>query len=193
MVRRFAIAASIAATVFAGCKDGSSPSGEFVVSGPIQNNTQASIPTGARVVVVWGVSSGSPDYSYVFGEGSLSTDGTSFHVRFDEPPPVEALNAGVLGVGVVVVTTNQALRTGDDINTIPQSEIIGVAGQYGVIYVGDSQQQLPGWAAEFPRGYAVGIGVKVPGAVFDKFEPASRSNVVLIIDDLANIDIVNWT
>jgi hypothetical protein len=36
-------------------------------------------------------------------------------------------------------------------------------------------------------------GVDVPNSVFDKFVPASRSSPVLIIDDLANIQIVNRT
>jgi hypothetical protein len=195
MVRRLAMAAVVAAAVSAGCDTASGPAPQFVVSGPVQNNTQAAIPAGARVVVVWGVSSTSPDYSYVFGEGSLSPDGTSFQVRFDQPPPVEALNGAVLGVGMVVVTTNQAIGTGDDLSTIPQSDIIGVAGQYGVIYVADPDKatQVRGWAAEFPRGLSVGIGVSVPDSAFDKFAPESPSNVVLIIDDLANIHIVNWT
>lgn len=194
MARSFATAALVVAAVCAGCRDGSGPSDGFVVSGPLENRTGAPIPPDARVVVVWGVSSGTPDYSYVFGEGSLSPDGTTFQVRFDQPPPGEALNNGALGVGLVVVTTNQSLRNGDDVADIPESDIIGVAGQHAVIYVGDRQQaaQFRAWVAEFATGLSVGVGVKVPGD-FDKFEAASASSVVLTIDDLANIEIVNWT
>jgi hypothetical protein len=63
-----------------------------------------------------------------------------------------------------------------------------------VIFVGNRQNatQLLDWAAAFDDGYSVGVGVVVPGT-FDKFEPASPSSAVLIVDDLANIDIVNWT
>jgi len=48
-------------------------------------------------------------------------------------------------------------------------------------------------AADSCQGYSVGVGVEVPDEVFDIFVPASRSSPVLIIDDLANIKVVNWT
>lgn len=83
---------------------------------------------------------------------------------------------------------------GDDIDDIPEADVIGAAGPYGVVYVGDpaGATQLRSWAADFEAGYAVGVGEEVPGS-FDKFVPTSASSVVLIIDDLSNIDFVNWT
>ncbi len=177
-----------------GCSDSTSPAAGFVVSGTIQNNTQTQIPSNARLLVVWVVSSGSPDYSYVFGEGTIDRDAGTFEVGMTGPPPAAALNAGALGVGIVVVTTNATVSTGDDLEDIPEAEIIGAAGWYGVIYVDDpaAAEQVRAWSADFDSGYGVGVGEEVPGS-FDKFVPASASGVLLIIDDLSNITFVNWT
>jgi hypothetical protein len=77
---------------------------------------------------------------------------------------------------------------------VPEAQLIGAAGQFGIIFVTNPGQaaQYRNWAAQFEAGYGVGVGVPVPGD-FDRFEPASPSSVVLIIDDLANIELVNWT
>lgn len=72
------------------------------------------------------------------------------------------------------------------------TEIIGVTGQYAVIFVQNRDTLTAfSWVDAFDDGYSVGVGV--PTEVFDKFAPTSRSSPVLIIDDLANIEIVNWT
>lgn len=175
------------------CNDATGPATQFVVTGPIQNNTQAAIPADARVVVVWTVSSGTPDYGYVFGEGTLDRNAGTFRIQFDGPPPAEALNAGVLGVGLVVATTDQSLRNGDFL-TDPPTGFVGITAQHAVIFVSSRQDamQLLDWAAAFGDGYSVGAGVEVPGT-FDKFAPVSPSSAVLIVDDFANIELVNWT
>jgi hypothetical protein len=187
-------AALLLAVALAGCSDSTDSSREFVVTGTIQNNSQEPIPPDARVVVAWGVSSGSPDYSYVFGEGTLDPAAGTFRIQFDQPPPSQALNAGALGVGIILVTTNQSLQNGDDLTTVAATELIGAAGQFGVIFTTTPEQasQYRGWAADFEAGYGVGVGIQVPGD-FDRFDPASPSSVVLIIDDLQNIEFVNWT
>lgn len=192
--RGFAFLAVLFFTAIAtGCQDGTGPGG-FVVTGHIQNNTQASIPANTRLVAVWGVSSGTPDYSYVFGEGTINRFTGTFRIVFDQPPPVAALNNGVLGVAFLIATTDQSLTDGDSLTgSSSTAQIIGVTGQHAVIFV-DHQDTLyvNTWVPSFPTGYSVGVGVKVPGT-FDKFEPVSRSSPILIIDDLANIEIVNWT
>jgi hypothetical protein len=174
------------------CSDSNNPSAGFVVSGTIQNNTGAPLPANTRLLVAWVVSSGTPDYSYVFGEGSIDVTAGTFQIQFDQPPPAAALNTGELGVGIIFATTNQAVGNGIDVDHIPTVELIGAAGRHGVIYIGDPAIQGPVWAAQFPTGYSVGVGVDVEND-FDQFQPASQSGVVLIIDDLANIDFVNWT
>jgi len=187
------LAAVLVAPLVSGCENGTGPAASLLVTGQIQNNTGAPIPAGARVVVVWTVSSGSPDYAYVFGAGTIDPATGTFRIEFDQTPPVEALNVGALGVGFVVATTNQTLKDGDIItNSMP--EVIGITGQHAVIYLKSQQDAMTfrDWVAEFSTGYSVGVGVPVQGS-FDKFVPVSPSAAVLILDDLANIDIVNWT
>ena len=175
------------------CQDGTGPGG-FVVTGHIRNNTQAAIPANARVVAVWGVTYGSPDYSYVFGAGTIDRFTGTFRIRFDEAPPLDALNGGALGVGFIVATTNDTLQDGYRITSSGLTGILGVTGQHAVIFVQNrTTASLPDWVATFEDGYSVGVGVKVPGAIFDIFQPASPSSPLLILDDLANIEVVNWT
>lgn len=174
------------------CGDSNDPGTGFVVSGTIQNNTGSPLPANTRVLVAWTVTSGTPDYSYVFGEGTINPANGTFQIQFDQPPPAPALNTGQLGVGIVFATTNQTVGTGVHVDDVAVEELIGAAGRHGVIFIGDPSIQIPGWAADFPTGYGVGVGVDVEND-FDQFQPASQSSVVLIIDDLANIDFVNWT
>ena len=190
---RLTLVTLLVSAAVSGCDDATGPATGFVVTGPVQNNSQAAIPADARVVVVWTVSSGSPDYGYVFGEGVLDRSTGTFRVQFDDPPPAAALNAGVLGVGLVVATTDQSLQDGD-VLTDPPTGFVGITAHHAVIFASNRQNaaQLLGWAAAFDDGYSVGVGVQVPGT-FDKFEPASPSSAVLIVDDWSNIDIVNWT
>ena len=186
------LATALLGTALAGCSDGTAP-GRFVATGHIQNNTQAAIPANARLLAVWSVSSGSPDYAYVFGEGTIDRITGTFRSQFEEPPPVEALNVRALGVGFLIATTDQSLKNGDVI-TAPMTGVIGITGQHAVIFVGSLQEalQFRTWAADFETGYGAGVGVKVPGD-FDKFAPVSPSSLQLILDDPANIEVVNWT
>lgn len=195
MGQRALLAAAFVTTVATACQNSTDPAGSFVVTGHIENRTQASIPANARLLAVWGVTAGSPDYSYVFGEGTIDPLLGTFRMLFDQPPPIKALNRGALGVAFIMATTDQSLQVGDSIgNSYPVTEIIGVTGQYAVIFVQNRDTLMSTWVDAFDDGYSVGVGVKaLPTEVFDTFAPTSRSSAVLIIDDLANIDIVNWT
>src|SRR5919106_6127152 len=86
----------------AGCQEGTGPTDGFVVTGRVQNNTQAPIPADVRLVAVWSASSGSEDYGYVFGEGRIDRLTRTFRLQFDQPPPAEALNAGELGIAFII-------------------------------------------------------------------------------------------
>jgi hypothetical protein len=189
---RTAVVASLVAAVVTACSDGGGPGDGFVVTGTIQNNTGAPIPADTRLLVVWQVSSGTPDYSYVFGAGTVDPGAGTFRIQLDQPPPTQALNNGSLGVGVIVATTNQTIENGGTIDDAGLAEVVGAAGRYGVIYIGPNGVQNPEWASHFDAGYGVGVGVDVVGD-FDQFAPADPSSVVLIIDALENIDFVNWT
>jgi hypothetical protein len=164
---------------------------DIVVAGKVTNRSGAAIPADARVLVVWMVSALDPDYAYVLGEGELTDGGTRFRVSLDAPPPDAALNYGRLGVGLVVLTTDQDVGTGDDL--MPDGAILGVAGWYGVIYVREPMLSSIGWVTTFPAGYSVGRGVESTSADFDSFERVAPDAMELIVDDLNDIAIVDWT
>lgn len=192
-LRRQAFIFALLVFPLVGCDDDPEPKRSIDVSGTIDNRTGATLPNPAnqsRVVVAWVVSSGTPDYTYVWGQGTLTQSGESFSVRLDAPPPDSALNGGMLGVGLVIAVEGAGFENGD-LTDEDGTGIIGLAGQYAVIYVGEGSGG-PDWVEDFPEGYSVGVGVDVEGG-FDAFEPASAGSVELIIDDLANIDVVNWT
>ncbi|HXE85149.1 MAG TPA: hypothetical protein VN513_17620 [Gemmatimonadales bacterium] len=195
-MNRSALGLLTVAVVVAGCKETTDPAGSFTVTGHIDNRTGTAIPANTRILGVWNVVSGSPDYSYVFGEGTINRTTGTFEIRFDQPPPSEALNSNALGVGLIIATTDQSVQAGDSItSSSPPTGVIGVTAQYAVIFV-RNRATIPAthWANLFPDGYAVGVGVPAqPPATFDTFAPASRTGSVLIIDDLGNIEIVNWS
>ena len=164
----------------------------YTVSGTLDNRTGAPVPAGTRVMVAWEVSSGSPDYTYVFGEGTVQANGAGFELTFDAPPPARALNSNGLGVGIVFLTTDTGLRAGDDASRLDPAAIVGAAGQFAVIYLDRGPAEVGSWAAKFQPGYNVGRGIEIPGD-FDGFEPVSPSSIEIIVDDLENIDFVNWT
>ena len=150
------------------------------------------IPANARVVVGWVVSATGSDYTYLFGEGSLV--GGRFGITFRQPPPDAALNAGQLGVGIVLLTADPAIRPGvhlEDVLVDP-AQLLGATGRFAVIYATPDAAQARDWAAGFETGYGVGVGVERVGD-FDAFEPVAPTTMELIVDDLANIDFVNWT
>ena len=196
---RVAAVTTLAALALTGCGD--SPTGvepielPYVVSGALDNRTGAALPENARVVVLWGVSSGTPDYSYIYGHGSIDRATNRYSVTFDAAPPAEALNQpdGV-GVGLVLVTTDASLGDG----RLPQgwdtSKIIGASGQHAVIYLAGSPSRAPtSWLRDFRRGFNVGEGITIPNSVFDGFSPVAADALEVIVDDLENIDFVNWT
>ena len=70
--------------------------------------------------------------------------------------------------------------------------VVGAAGNYAVIYTAVNPATVGEWVTPFPRGYAVGRGVDLSGT-FDGFEPVASNSIEIIIDDLDNIEFVNWT
>jgi hypothetical protein len=194
--RRAFCVAALSAIALAGCSDGpTGPRGlPVTVSGSLTNRSGAAIPTNARVVVVWTSDDGSGDYAYVFGEGTVDAASNRFTITFDRNVPTAALYDGVLGVGLVILTTDPNLREG----RVPDgydysSSVRGATEQHAVIYLdGDPSRYGADWPRDFRRGYNVGRGVDLPGT-FDGFAPAAVNSMQLVIDDFASIEIVNWT
>ena len=190
--RRVALLA-VGLSLFAACSDSTGPSTtSVVVSGPLTNVSGESIPGDARVVVAWVVSSGSPDYTYVYGEGTVQ-DG-SFRVVFRAPPPAEALNGGQLGVGIVLLTSGPGLHSGMRLEDADPATglLLGATGNYAVIYKATDPVTFVDWADAFPLGFGTGVGVERPGQ-FDAFRPTDPGGLELLVDGIDNIDFVNWT
>jgi hypothetical protein len=187
---------TLIAAATASCSD--SPIGPrplpVTVSGFLTNRSGEPIPANSRVVVIWDVSD---DESYIFGAGTVDAATNRFTITFDRDVPVEATlgNGNTIGIGFVVLTTDPNLAEGP----LPAgydfpANVIGVTGQHAVIYLNDQPGRFaPDWPSDFRRGYNVGRGVKIPGATFDDFAPTGLDTMELIVDDLENIDLVNWT
>lgn len=191
--RQVLCVAALAAAALAGCSD--SPTGPralpLTVSGSLTNRSGAPIPANARVVVMWATDD---EGAYIFGEGTLDRTTNRFTVTFDEDVPSGALMGDLLGIGLVVLTTDPNLDEGP----VPEgydhaANLIGATGQHALIYLNDHPSRFePEWPSSFRRGYNVGVGRDLPGD-FDGFAPARLNSMELIVDDLADIETVNWS
>ncbi len=168
----------------------------FSINGTLKFNKDISIPDDARLIVLWIVSAGNPDYAYVFGEGSISSADNSFQLSFDEAPPAIALNDGRLGVGMVFLTTDQGLHQdllleGD----LLSDGFLGAISGKALIYVSGSPDSIEfrEWAGDFESGFNLGKGVEQQSG-FDTFAPDDDNNLELLIDDDASAFwFPNWT
>jgi hypothetical protein len=193
--------------LFCACSDDDTPNdpgaGSYTISGTVQFKQQITVPSTAKLTAVWTVSSGSPDYAYVYGRGSVDFERNTFSITFDGPPPAQALNdyspRGVanLGVGMIVL--------GDFASTEPHrltegelSAVYGAVSNIGVIYIdGDPATFHEGsdilWPADFNRGFNTGEGVETQ-KTWDIFVPAAATTFVLTITtNPKDIFFPNWT
>lgn len=199
--RSLRISTALIAALFAlsSCGDSTSPEPPtpFTVSGTLSGPQLAALPAGSRVVLLWVVTSSSPDYAYVFGDGTIDAANGRFTMTIADRPPRAALNSYGLGVGIpVVVGPGASIPTGrlDDVAAL-QAAALGAAGNYAVIYTAaarPSQMTELAWVDAFPLGYGVGRGIILPGT-FDGFEPVASTTIEIVIDDMENIEFVNWT
>jgi hypothetical protein len=177
-----------------GCSDDPvSPSLPVTFSGTIQVMNGTSVPANARVLVFWGVSATSPDYTYVWGSGTLGTNG-AFSITFDEEPPAAALNMNELGVGLVVLTTDQNLQEGVLSASFDRNTVIGMSEDHSIIFTKNLDAALLAevdWPGRF-NGYGLGE-VERNDAGFDSFRSVARDALRLIVDDLVNLNPPNWT
>ena len=160
-------------------------------SGTIQVNNGTTVPANARILVLWGVTAGSPDYDYVFGSGTMGSNGT-FTITFTEAPPAAALNQNQLGVGLVILTTDQNLQQGQVPATYTYPGLLGISEDYSIIFTQNLSAELQ---ADFPgrfNGYGLGE-VERSSTTFDSFKSVPRDALKLIVDDLANLNPPNWT
>ena len=96
----------------------------------------------------------------------------------------------------MIVTTDQTLQPGIlSPESFSEPDILGASGQYSILYVSGNFETLDreDWFTGFNQGYSVGKGIDIPDSVFDGFEPVDPTTIEIIIDDLENIEFVNWT
>lgn len=166
----------------------------FAVGGTLTAAAGKEVPASAKLLVIWSVSSSSPDYLYKFGEGSSS--GSTFGLQLETPPPAAALNNGQLGVGLLVLMPADSVVADGQLADADAelAKALGAAGQYAIIHKANAQVTGRDWAARFPVGYSCGKGVAATsGETFDSFEPVSCASIGVTVDDIDNIDFVNWT
>ena len=200
----------VAACALVACKDTTSPAPttptyKYSFTGKISNPKNITIPDDAYLTAVWTVSSGSPDYSYFYGDGYIDKASNTFTFGFNNELPIDATNHIIgddsqLGVGAVVLFTSPAKYLGKDTTKNgglpPGFKIWGAINWSGIIY---KKGDLSGvsddfaWPKKFNQGYTYGVGVET-GRTFDEFTPADVNNMVLLIDTAKYaFKFPNWT
>lgn len=168
----------------------------LTISGSIIDRSGDPIPAGVRVIGVWFVASGTPDYEFIFGEGSIDPSRTSFSLTFDRNPPSEALNDDGLGVGYITLVNDSSLHQGDRLpaDFKPEESIVGGSERYVVIYVRDKQvaHGFP-WVSSFESGYSVGLVTEEPEEYFVGFTPTASDGITASFDDWKNMKFPDWT
>jgi len=161
----------------------------ITISGGIENHSGEPLPDDASIVVAWALD----DESYVAGVGTIAADGGSFRVELPEPPTENALMGGAVGIGIIVAVTGPQPPAG---TAIAEENVIGLVENHAIIYVAD-RDGFPAeafwWLSNMPDGFSLGIGVEAEGETFEGFEPVPAGSADLTIDDLENLDVVNWS
>ena len=185
------------------------PTTSFTVSGTLDNPAGISLPATVKLFAVWGISSGSPDYSYLYGEGSIDRTNNTFTLNFTANPQDTALNrrgtdpAGTdyyrCGVAYVILvddpsnTYHSGMDAPDEMFT---EKFYGAVNNVAVIYRAGNAEALRNyrsWLDLFNNGYSVGEGVEATSG-FDTFTPIPSTNIKLRIDSvLRNFTFPNWT
>jgi hypothetical protein len=177
-------------------RDASTTNGDASPSGgPLSFTATAeeAPPADAKLVVIWTVTSGSPDYSYSFGSGS--TNGTQVFVSFAASPPAEALVDGKLGVGVIALVDaadappEGKLASGQ----FDPTRLLAFAPDYAIVFRNTTETLLPKeWDATFPQGFACGRCKRAPSqSESDTFEPTECSSVKVALYS-KNLSYCKW-
>jgi hypothetical protein len=168
---------------------GGGVSGDGVFS--VVSTDQSSATSGSKVVVVWTVSSGSPDYLYSVGNGAIS--GSQVSVTFGSDPPAEALNRGILGIGLIALVDENLAVSGGKV-ALDEKALRAVSADHAIIFrASDAPYTRSGWDTTFPKGFACAKCVpKEPNSStpFDSFAVEDCSKVIL---KPAGSRICNWT
>jgi hypothetical protein len=189
--RALRIATTILLAAAASCVDDAvRPPLPVTFSGTVDILNGTIIQSNARLLVLWKVASATQEYSYVWGHGSLDVN-NGFDITFDQEPPDAALNDGQLGVGLVILTTDQSIQEGQ-VLTGATPGLIGMAEGYSIIFTKNLPAELQSqWPGRF-NGY--GLGQVEPGQSgnLDTFKSVARDALELIVDDPEKLHEPNW-
>jgi hypothetical protein len=167
----------------------------------------------SEALVTWVVTSGQPDYSYVWGRAAV--EGDSLQIVLRSRPPADALNKYGLGVGMILVAPRAAgLRDGmqSEADEHLFDQISGASERHAIIYVdhdqanayidsmssgasaGDVERAHEHWLFDFPQGYSCGEGrAAVADQGFDHYVPVDCSKVQVRLGDIDDFEFPNWT
>jgi hypothetical protein len=160
----------------------SSSGGAFSVTGIVGTGA----PANGLTVVLWVVSSGSPDYIYKFGQGTST--GAQFIASFSTVPPPAAINSYGIGVGIVAVLPPGTVIPADGMVDEMVIDGAGYTTDHAIIYKTATATNLS-WTTNFPVGYSCGRCVRASSG-FDSFEVTTCSTVEV---DMTPTDVCNWT
>jgi len=171
--------------------DAAAPAGQ-TISGTVDSDVQGE---GRSVVLIWEVSSGSPDYAYKFGEGTVVNG--RFSITLPGDPPAAAINSWGVGIAVVVVLPAGETLADGKLSTFGAADVAGVSSRHSVVWKA-ATLNLPStppadfWPLSFPAGYACGACTAKPdGGSFERFTPSACDHIQITT---YNIDeMCNWT
>lgn len=176
-----------------GCQQDGSIGGDGVIAGLTQTDPGTTPTAAGETAIVWSVSSGSPDYDYIAGQGTLSS--TGFEISLPTAMPAAAVNSYGVGIGVIAAWADNAPpdgRISDEESDAFESRIIGATERHAIIYIAPDAVDELGWTTAFPDGFSCGVGVAAESG-FDSYEPIDCDLMQLRIGNLDDFDFVNWT
>lgn len=197
------LCAAFVATLVAACSSGSgtvpSTSGGSSGGGTTGGNNLSAVatseapapPSGAKVALLWQVSSGSPDYMYSQAAGATQNDKAT--LALSTTPPAEALNAGKIGIAFVTVFDAATTPPDGKIDSKTfEGTMLSISPDYAVIYRATTETVLKnGWDASFPQGYACGKCVRAETG-FDTYVVVDCSEIRLVPAS-SKPKVCNWT
>jgi len=168
------------------------------VGGSLRAAPGYTVPERANIKLIWQISSGSPDYSYAYGDG-ISV-GTEFSLDLGVAPPAEALNSYGVGVAVLVLFEDGVTLPDGNADDVGDDELLvgamrGASGMYSIVYVEDGVDtaELLGWE-RLPAGFSCVRGVPADAAeTFDTFELIECAELEVTVGNPDEMEFTNWT
>jgi hypothetical protein len=177
----------------------------FVVTGTLRVADGESLPASPRLLVVWQVSSGSPDYEYSFGEGSIDVPTMTYRIEVPHEIPDVACNRRGdttmrAGVGYIILFNDPdgSLKSGMVIGDDPLPDLAGAVSKILIVYRQGNDaacREYRSWLPDFTTGFSLGMGADGGPNKKDILVPVSSDTKpeLLISSDPEDFEFPNWT